>query len=171
MHGIGGWRLLPLFCILSAFYPHQGNPSTTTVCLLFRCSDEPLIECSDIGGLDRDARWQNESDSLLAPIDATLSTCWLWCGQLLPIPTDQHPAICVAPTWKTVSPHRPLVSSCSCRLGLHIRSWCQGELLILYLVYVTPRLAWCNVTQYDPTSFIWSLYQLAELNNFKLKIL
>ena len=60
------WCALPLFCILSAldrslvFYPHQGNPSTTTVCLLFRCSDESLIECSDIGGLDRDARWQND---------------------------------------------------------------------------------------------------------------
>ena len=85
-----------------AFYPHQGNPPTTTVRHLFRCFDEPLIECSDIGGFGSRCQvaMMMEPDSSLAPVDATLSTPWLWCGQPVPIPTDQHPAICVAPTWK-----------------------------------------------------------------------
>ena len=59
-----------------AFYPHQGNPPTTTVRHLFRCFDEPLIECSDIGGFGPRCQvaMMMEPDSSLAPADATLSS-------------------------------------------------------------------------------------------------
>ena len=113
------WSVLPLFCILSAS-GKSTNHSRPPLPVLWWASDQMFWYLGWIG-----LRWEVATmDSLLAAVDATLSTCcWLWCGQPLPIPTDQHHAA----LWleKTVLPHQPLVI-CSCRLGLHIRTWCQG---------------------------------------------
>ena len=145
------WCVLPLFL---HFIRIREIHRPTTVCHLFRWFDEPLIECPDIiGGFE--LRWcqvasMMEADSLLAPLDATLSTCWLWCGQLLPIPTDQKhqhaAAICVALTLKNCFTTSTVgyISSCTPLMP-------TTELLILYLDDVTPRHMWCNIPWiYDP---------------------
>ena len=146
------WCVLPLFLhFIRIRKIHQGS-RPTTVCHLFRCFDEPLIECPDIGGFGwRCQVAMMESDSLLAPLDATLSACWLRCGQPLPIPTDQQhvAAICVALTWKNCFATSTVGYLCSCRLLM------PTGLLILYLVDVT-WITWCNIPwMSDLISFIW----------------
>ena len=132
------WCVLPLFL---HFIRIREIHRPTTVCHLFRWFDESLIECPDIiGGFG--LRWCQvgsmlEADSLLAPLDATLSTCWLRCGKPLPIPTDQQQhaasAICVALTLKNCFTTSTVGYICSCRPLM------PTGLLILYLVDVTPR--------------------------------
>ena len=86
------WCVLPLFCILSAS-GKSTNHSLPPLPVLWWASDR-MFRYLGWGWIG--LRCQVATmDSLLAPVDATLSTrCRLWCGQPLPIPTDQqHAAI------------------------------------------------------------------------------
>ena len=140
------------FCILSASgkstrAPDQPQSATSSGALMSLWSNVLIL-----GGFG--SRWKvamMESDSLLAPLDATLSACWLRCGQPLPIPTDQQhvAAICVALTWKNCFATSTVGYLCSCRLLM------PTGLLILYLVDVT-WITWCNIPwMSDLISFIW----------------
>ena len=177
MHGIRGWRLIRASTFF-AFYRHQGNPVVlTTVCYLFRWSDQSLINCGDIGVGVGDARWQSwwnripcwrhfdaTLDATLMPLCLTLMALMWWALANSYWPArcnlrcvDLKKLFCHCNRW---SPG--LGSSCCQWCGAaainFVSGWCNN----CNMVDVTCPLAWCHFDVWDRFNYMVNV----SLSNF-----
>ena len=166
------WCVLPLFLHFIRIREIHQSSRPTTVCHLFRCFDEPLIECPDIGGVWIEMEGGNDGIRFL--VGAT------WC----------HSVCLLAPMWSTLAnSYWPAARCCNLRcahlkkLFRHINRWLP---LLLQASdanrAINPVSGWCNLNymmQYPLdvwSNFIYmAVYQLInsvrQLNQLDLRFL